>query len=144
MQTFDTEMKAFQRKLSENNLRFTKTKKALFDTLRTSTAPLSIQAIAEATPSAHFVSIYRSIDALYKAGIVRRVANGFQSMYELSEAFKPHHHHATCNQCGKLVDIHNDQIESLMDQLAREAGIEPTDHHFEIHGYCKECRTKNQ
>ena len=50
-------------------------------------------------------TVYRTISLFEQLGIVNRIWHGFKSQLELSEIFTPHHHHATCQNCGKTLDI---------------------------------------
>ena len=104
--------------------------------------PLAIQEIASRTTDVHFVSVYRSIDALLKAGLIKQVPQGFKNRFELSDTFKPHHHHATCEFCGSSWEINSVELESLMKKLTIEVGLVPTKHHFEIDGVCANCQTE--
>ncbi|MCA9332403.1 transcriptional repressor [Candidatus Saccharibacteria bacterium] len=139
MQIDDSIQSKFLEQLKANGLRFTHVRQEIFYLMASENEPLSIQYIASKINNAHFVSIYRSIDALQKAGIVKQVPQGFKNLFELSDMFKPHHHHATCEICSKSIEINNKRIEILMKELTKEAGLIPTKHHFEMYGICNNC-----
>jgi len=130
----------FESRLKQAKLSLTKPRRAIFDVLATTKTPLTIQEIAEQIDNVHFVSVYRSVDALYKKGLVKQVPIGFKNKFELSDDFKPHHHHATCEKCGISVSIHSNRAEELMDELTLNAGLTPTHHHFEAYGLCGNCK----
>lgn len=121
-------------------LRVTHVRQEIFSVLKAADSPLSMQEIVRNTHGAHFVSVYRSVGALHKAGIIKQVPRGFTNMFELSDTYTPHHHHATCEQCGKSTSIHHSQLEDLMDSLTRKAGLQPTIHTFELLGICRHCQ----
>lgn len=125
--------------MKQAGLRTTHVRKHIFAVLLGASQPLSIQTIVAQLPTAHYVSIYRSVDALHKAGIIKQVPRGFKNTFELSDMFKPHHHHATCESCGKSVEISDKRLEDLMRLLSVEAGLQPTRHHFELFGVCRLC-----
>ena len=130
----------FKEKLATHNLRLTGNRQEIFHILTTTDRPLLIQEIiAMSTGSAHFTSIYRSILSLQAAGIVREVPRGFKVYYELGEDFRPHHHHATCERCGKTTPIDDHSVERLLYDLTIKAGLAPTKHHFELFGICQQC-----
>jgi Fe2+ or Zn2+ uptake regulation protein len=125
--------------MKQSMLRNTHLRQQLFTILLTSDKPLSIQELAPMIRNAHFVSVYRSVDALRKADIIKLVPQGFKNLFELSDAFKPHHHHATCENCGVTTEVRAPELENLMKQLSIKAGLTPTKHHFELYGVCKNC-----
>lgn len=130
----------FKEKLTTHNLRLTRNREEIFRILSTADRPLLIQeVIAAGAGSTHFTSIYRSISSLQKAGIIREIPRGFKVYYELGEDFKPHHHHATCEKCGKTMPIDNVKVEQLLRELTIRAGLQPTKHHFELFGICERC-----
>ena len=135
-----TDKTSYQDSLRQAGLSLTKTRAALFEVLSKSDNPLTIQEIVKQIDSAHFVSVYRSIDALTKAGIVKQVSIGFKNKFELSDQFKPHHHHVTCENCGRSLSVDDERIEQLMGELTKQAGFAPTHHHFEAYGICRQCR----
>lgn len=143
MQTSET-VQQFKREISAAGLRLTATRLGIFSALLASDQPLQIKDIAAEVDDAHFVSVYRSVDALLKAGLIKQVPIRFKNYYELSDTFSPHHHHATCERCGKVQEINNKKIEQITQQLAREVSLLPTKHHFEIYGICANCQLENR
>lgn len=139
MQTTTLHTVEFHKKLHDSGFRVTKTKSEIFDILLNSKKPLSIKEIDSRVKASHFVSVYRSIDVMQKAQVVKLVPQGFKSLFELSDTFKPHHHHATCEKCGKTVEIRSKALEEKMKDISRESGFKPTRHHFELFGICKRC-----
>ncbi|MCB9821086.1 transcriptional repressor [Candidatus Nomurabacteria bacterium] len=131
---------SFEQDMRSSGLRITHVRQRLFEVLAKTNKPLSVKELVEKTDEAHFVSIYRSIDALHKAGIIKQVPRGFKNLYELSDTYRPHHHHATCEICGKSTSTHDQKLEKLMSDLSVKAGFEPTKHTFEIFGVCNLCR----
>jgi len=137
----DTITEQFVYQLKTNGYSLTRPRRAVFSCLLNAVNPLSIQEIvAHTAADIHFVSVYRSVDVLLKAGIITQVSIGFKSVFELSESFKPHHHHATCEVCHRSFPISDVRIEKLMRQLTRQAGLHPTKHNFEAYGICSSCR----
>lgn len=132
----------FEKRLRAEGLSVTKPRLAIFEVLGVAKSPLTIQEIVARVDGIHFVSIYRSVDSLQKHGLLKQVPIGFKNKFELSDDFKPHHHHATCEKCGKSVSINNSKVEQLMKQLTVQAGLKPTHHHFEAYGICGSCVTR--
>ncbi len=60
--------------------------------------PLTVGAIEKKLLNLNEVTIYRILDALTKAGLVRKGVEGRVAHFEY--AAKPHHHHLVCTDCG--------------------------------------------
>ena len=140
MQTKQVLQITFEQEMADASLRITHVRQKMFDLLCTTDRPLTIQEIVANIDGSHFVSVYRSVDALLKAGILKQVPRGFKYLFELSDKFHSHHHHATCESCGSSVEIHDESLEGLMNSLTLKSGLKPTKHHFELFGLCKNCR----
>jgi Fe2+ or Zn2+ uptake regulation protein len=122
-------------------LRLTHNRQRIFKVLMRTDRPLTIQQIAKAlTGQAHFTSVYRSVETLTQARLLREIPRGFKNYYELGEMFQPHHHHVTCEYCGRSIAIDDPRVEQLMRELTLRAGLMPTKHNFEMFGVCRECR----
>lgn len=133
------ELQQFERVLQKNGLSVTKARKTVFLVLLESGAPITMQELILHSNKAHYVSVYRTVDILLRVGLIKQVPIGFKNRYEVSDEFKPHHHHVTCEQCGTSTAIHDDKIEQLMHEITVNAGMKPTKHHFEAYGICATC-----
>lgn len=85
-------------------------------------------------------TVYRTIELFEKLGIVNQVWNGSKHRVELSEIFTPHHHHAVCDNCGRLIDISSPELESALTSLARKHKFLTLNHSVELTGYCPNCQ----
>lgn len=61
-------------------------------------APLTVQAIEKKVTDLNQVTIYRILETLTKAGLVRMGLSGRVARFEY--AGNPHHHHLVCVDCG--------------------------------------------
>ena len=139
MQSTISKSQKLENKLRQNGYRVTKTKRDIFNILLNSNKPLSIKEISTQIKNSHFVSVYRSVDIMQKSEIIKLVPQGFKNLFELSDAFKPHHHHTTCEKCGLTKEIRSENLEIILSQIALESGFRPTSHHFELFGICRSC-----
>ncbi len=86
-------------------------------------------------------SLYRTISLYEKLGIVQRIYIGWKYKIELSDIFSHHHHHISCQSCGKIVAITDeDHIEQLITDLAMRHGFQAQNHQLEIRGLCAACK----
>lgn len=130
----------FKEILSSNGYRLTDAREATFKLL-ISPEPQSIsQILAKANGKVDRVSVYRNIEVFEKLGIVHRIYVGWKYKIELSDEFIAHHHHLSCLECGKIIDIEDEKhIDDFIQQVAKKFGFEPRRHQFEVDGYCKQC-----
>lgn len=120
--------------------RLTTPRRAVFRVLRDSKVPLSASMITAACPSIDRTSVYRTLELFRKLGVIKSIQLGWRERYELADPFKTHHHHLSCTQCGRLVDLHSSKIEKIVAAIASEHEFKATDHTFEIRGLCDACR----
>jgi len=113
---------------------------AILKIFKNATVPLSPVEITKANPTIDKVSVYRTIEAFEKIGLVASVAHGWRQRYELAAPFRPHHHHLLCNNCGTIEEIQSEKLEKMIHILADEQEFEVTGHTFEISGLCRRCR----
>lgn len=89
-------------------------------------------------------SLYRIIRIFEQTGIAQRVYIGWKYKIELTDIFTHHHHHISCLGCHKLIAIREDEeIEKLIQEVAKKHHVLATSHQLEVQGYCQACQTKN-
>lgn len=127
--------------LSEQSYRVTKVRLHVFSRLQQASQPLSTSQLVEQSSQINKTSVYRTIEIFLALGIITSIPHGWKQRYELSEPFKPHHHHLHCTRCGQLSAIHSAQLESLIKDISDEQDFIATRHHFEISGLCNDCQS---
>jgi Fe2+ or Zn2+ uptake regulation protein len=126
--------------LAKSHLRVTGPRKAIFDTLRNASEPLSHMEIANVNSIVDKTSVYRSIELFIKLGVVVGVNHGWKQRYELAEPFRPHHHHLHCVNCGKIEELQSERLEGAIQDIASASDFQVIGHTFEITGICGDCR----
>ncbi len=122
-------------------LSLTKPRQVVFDALQRHEAITMVALIDLCTNEIDRASVYRTVALFEQIGIVQRVQVGWKYLIELSDQFNPHHHHATCNSCGSLIPLaEDDELEGHLDRIAAIHRFQPTMHHLEIHGLCEACQ----
>ncbi len=131
--------------LKQNGYSVTKTRKIVFDALWGQDPQTMREIYGKTIDKIDRSSLYRTSELFQQLGLVERLAIGWKYKLELSDAFVHHHHHISCLGCDtvKVIDEHQ-QIEQLIHAIAQKYDISPDRHQFEIQGYCKNCRAKNQ
>jgi Fur family ferric uptake transcriptional regulator len=71
--------------------------------------------------------------------MLRKMSLGGRSVYEHAYGY-PSHDHLYCQRCGRLIEFHSEQLESIREKVAQEHDFEVTGHRMFITGTCAECR----
>jgi Fur family ferric uptake transcriptional regulator len=89
-------------------------------------------------PELGLSTVYRTLDLLTELGVVRKddFGEGY-SRYEL--ATERMHHHARCQDCGRVIEFNEELMEYLALQVERETGFVTDWHEITLHGRCREC-----
>src|SRR5690554_4268898 len=93
----------------------------------------------EVDASISFPTIYRTLDMLVEAGVVRKLHFGQGRSWFEPARQQGHHHHLVCRECEVKVPIALCP-EGLIREAARRNQFKVLDHQFEILGICKECQ----
>ena len=127
--------------LRRNHNYITRPRTLLFNALLEDSSPLSVNEIGSKTKDEiSRASIYRTLETLEKLKVVKRVTISFEDKYELSDMFRRHHHHLTCEKCGRVIPIKlGDKMESTMQNFGRRHGFKTTSHEVELRGLCRYC-----
>ena len=127
--------------LKTNGVSATSARKSIFQTLHEADTPLKNGEIAKRTPSVDRASVYRTLELFSKLGITETIIRGWTPLTELAEPFKPHHHHITCDSCGRVVEIENETLEDVLSLVASRYDFKLHSHIVELSGLCDECRS---
>ena len=88
-----------------------------------------------------YATIYRTLKLLKECGLLsERHFDEGQARYEV--AGEHHHDHFICENCGKIMEFENDDLEKMQQVVARRLGVTLTRHKMELYGLCAECRAK--
>ncbi len=85
-------------------------------------------------------SIYRTIPLLIEAGYIQEVyKQGGHSFYEVTLNKIPHLHFI-CITCGRVDEVIDGRLNTLIKEHEREKNYKLLTYHLEIFGVCSECR----
>ncbi len=128
--------------LDKNNLSNTKVRSMIFIILKDQDQPLPLSSlvILAKAKTIHRSSVYRTIEVFEQSGIVKKLYTGWKESVELSEVFRHHHHHMTCNVCNKTISFEETKaLENELKQVARYHMFYPDNHTIEFSGKCADC-----
>jgi Fe2+ or Zn2+ uptake regulation protein len=134
-------------RLGADDVRYTRTRRAVVDVLAQSLQPLTVEQIRDKT-AAPLSSVYRTLTILGHAELVHRLTNDNSEYahYELAEQLLGHHHHLACANCGTMTDVTlPTKLEAALDQalglLATQQKFTLDSHRLDILGTCASCTT---
>ncbi len=129
----------FIEQLKQRGYKLTKQRQAILDVLMDLERPLAtaqhiFEKVVEINPGINYSTVYRNLDVLVQEGILRKIAfDQGAAYYELMDG--KHHHHLICKGCGKVQCVEYCPLRDM----PMNAGFVPTDHSFEVFGFCQEC-----
>lgn len=122
--------------LHKHGLSLTAPRKSVFNLLSSADMPMSIAGIKYELRTIDRATIYRTIETFEDIDVIKRVWFGNRDKYELSEKFKPHHHHLVCTECGLITKVDSKELEKIVRKIAKKSGYQHTGHIVEIFGKC--------
>lgn len=126
--------------LKINKSRNTPQKESIFLLFLTESKPLTTNFIIKSSPNIDKSTVYRIIESFVQLNIIKTIPRGFKTLYEIGDKFHPHHHHITCEICGKTTAITSHKLEDLINEISQESDMTPSHHHIELYGFCKTCK----
>ena len=121
----------------------TRVRQAVFESFNED-RPVSMAELVKKLPSVDRASIYRTVAVFEELGILNRLTTGWKYKLELSDLFSEHHHHVTCNNCGKVTSFHeNQQLENGITNAGQSVNFKVMSHSLEIRGLCPECQARS-
>lgn len=88
-------------------------------------------------------TVYRTLNEMVEAGLLRKMTIGSRSVYELDYGY-PQHDHLYCEKCDKLMEFQSDEIVRIREQVAREFSFRVSGHRFIVYGICDECQKRSR
>ena len=126
--------------LRERQLRFTEPRWKVAESILLSGLHLEsrdiVSAVKKRDPGVGEATVYRAIRLLCDAGILEEshhTASG-RTVYEI--AHDEHHDHILCTDCGEVFEFHDETLERLQEQTARNQGFSLVGHRHVLIGKC--------
>ncbi len=135
-----SDIQSFELRLKEAGYSLTVPRRYVFEMLQTA-SPLTMQELySRLSGKVDRTSVYRIVTLFEKLGISQRIAQGWKYKVELTDAFIPHHHHFTCNSCGRVISFDEPEgLHTMLNEVGAQSGFTPETHTLEIQGLCSNC-----
>ena len=86
-------------------------------------------------------TVYRVLDLLAELRLVHRVdVGGGPARYEPLQPTGEHHHHAVCDDCGRVEAFADESLERAIDAAGGGVAFDVRGHEVVLHGSCSDCR----
>lgn len=141
-----------RKKFKVRGYRITKAREKILEILNKSSRHMSADeiylAIKKKGENVGMTTIYRAVDSLDKAGVLRKMfLNNGRTYYEIiDEKVSGHHHHLICRNCKRIMDycdFVNEEVElikKLEKIVSKVHKFSIDDHQISFTGLCKSCR----
>jgi Fur family ferric uptake transcriptional regulator len=83
-------------------------------------------------------TVYRTLNKLVDAGMLRRLEVGSRTFYEHDYGY-PQHEHLYCQQCNQMIEFQHPAILAIVDEVCRQQGFRGSGHSLIVRGLCADC-----
>ena len=134
---------AFRKFLRREGLKSTRQRELIVEEFATVHGHISVeellQRVRERDGGIGYATVYRTLKLLVDAHLAgaRNFGEGFARYEPLGE---DHHDHLICENCGRIVEFHDEVLERRQDRVAGDLGYRVTHHRHELFGICPGCR----
>ena len=129
----------------EHGLALTVQRRVILETLagRTDhpTADQIYEAIQNVLKGVSKTTVYRVLETFVSFGIIRKISN--PEAKARFDADTSRHHNATCLHCGLVMDVHDQDLNTIKFPAQNENGFEFVDYSINFTGLCANCRTSH-
>ena len=88
-------------------------------------------------------TVYRTLDQLVEAGLLRKMNLGGRAVYEHDYGY-PQHDHLHCQTCNKLIEFQSDEVLAIREEAGRQHDFRVTGHRLLVTGLCQQCRDQRR
>jgi len=86
-------------------------------------------------------TVYRHLQVLSESGRIDAIRDSTGEILYRRCQTDTHHHHLTCRNCGRSVEVEGRAVERWAEQVAQDAGFTEVGHTVELFGLCPDCGT---
>jgi Fur family ferric uptake transcriptional regulator len=136
------QLKKFETAMKQSKHHLTGPRKTVFSALLENDT-LSMAELVRACPEFDRASIYRTVQLLEELGIIHRLQMGWKYQWELSDDYHDHHHHMSCDRCGRVFRLSGNKVlENKLREATATLGFQMRNHQLEVQGLCDRCQPK--
>lgn len=133
--------------LHQNDSRYTATKKLIateiFDLTDHFEVENFIDHLRAKTKNISRATVYRTIKQLLDAGLLQKISTRDGKVFYEQSRPQNEHAHVICNQCGKIFEMHEPKINTLIEKYCKNMKFEIDYQSIHVYGICQLCIEKN-
>lgn len=84
-------------------------------------------------------TVYRHLQVFSESGRVDAIRDASGEILYRRCQTDAHHHHLTCRNCGRSVEVEGKAVERWAEEVAEQAGFSQVGHTVELFGLCPDC-----
>jgi len=140
-----SKLKLMEERCRKNGLSLTVQRRAILENLSSRmdhpTADQIYAAIQDRIAGVSRTTVYRVLETFVQLGLAQKISN--PEAKARFDADTSRHHHATCLECEKIIDIDGSALPDIYLSRADLKGFEVFDCSVVAVGLCKDCRSKD-
>ncbi len=123
-------------------MRQTPQREAILRVLQGADRPLTVEEIwaGMAGSRSGLPTVYRNLERFVQEGWVESLLGPDQAMRFVRCHSAHHHHHLSCDQCGRMVEVDICGIEPSLVGMEKSSGFRVTRHELHVFGICPQCQ----
>ena len=130
--------------LHKSGRRMTQQRRLVMQVLEDNPGHLKVERVYDLAkardPNISLPTVYRTLAVLKEMGLVESHTLGEDHTHFEAVPETPHYHF-TCVRCGRVVEFDAPQVVQIVRGLSECKGLQVTDVHLLLSGYCAQCRT---
>lgn len=103
--------------------------------------------VKKRAPEIGLATVYRTLELFTEMDLLKKLDfDDGCSRFELNDREDEghYHHHLICLDCGKVIEVKDDLLETLETILKKRLHFETVDHQLKVYGYCEDCQRKRR
>ena len=126
-------------------MRQTPQREAILKVLHTADRPLTVEEICASMEKRRsgIPTVYRNLERFVNEGWAESLLGQDQVMRFVLCRSASHHHHLSCEICGRMAEVDACGIEASLAGMERLSGYRITRHQLNLFGICPACRAAN-
>ena len=129
--------------LSNNNIKTTKRRLAIYEVIANTHKPLDVQEIIEVLRSKKIkinkTTVYRILTIFMENGLINQIELS-EGKFRYEIANKSHHHHLVCLTCNKIQGVEGCDLRSFENLIKEKMSFAIKNHKLEFFGICSYCQ----
>lgn len=135
--------KQFEAYLEKTGGRYTSQKQGIFEEIYKTKTHFEVESFIDKIRAKDKkfsrATVYRTIKQLLDASLIQKITTQDGKVFYERTLDLQQHDHVICNVCGRILEIHSEQIDVYLSVICKEMKFEPEYRSLHIYGKCETC-----